>query len=120
MKGFEVEYTSKEQDGTIFYRYKYLDCRFWFSQKPNGNIYMVHIENEKYPQIEFYADFTEDDSYLKRIRVHIPHAEIASDSDFDKFNKMLCHVCNLRDILQCFFEKSEHAKLYYENHKEEE
>lgn len=27
MKGFEIEYTSKEEDGTIFYRYKYQECK---------------------------------------------------------------------------------------------
>lgn len=118
MKGFEIEYTSKEEDGTIFYRYKYLDCRFWFSQKPNGNIYMVHIESVEYPQIEFYADFNECGFYPSGIRVNIPRCEITKYSDFDKFNKMVCHVCNLREILQYFFEKSEHAKLYYDNHKE--
>lgn len=53
MKGFEIEYTSKEEDETIFYRYRYLDCRFWFSRKPNGNIYMVHIESVEYPQQEY-------------------------------------------------------------------
>ena len=118
MKEFEIDYTSKEKDGTIFYRYKYLDCRFWFSQKSNGNIYAVHIESVEYPQIDFYADFNEYDFYPSKIRVNIPRCEITTHSDFDKFNKMVSHVCNLREELQYFFEKSEHAKLYYNSHRE--
>ena len=120
MKGYKLEYTKKAEDGAVFYRYRYCDCRFWFSQTVAGKIWAVHIENETYPDIEFYADDREEEGYPRKIRFRIPSAEIASDIDYERFNKMLCHLGSVRDGIQYFFEKSEHAKLYYNNHKEKD
>lgn len=118
MKEFKLEYTKKEQDGSVFYQYSYDDCRFWFSQKPNGNIYGVTVENNMHPQVDFYVEDGEYDFYPQIVRMNIPRVQITSETGMEKFNRMVQDVCKLRQALQNFFETSEHAKLYRENHKE--
>lgn len=118
----KLEYELHEKDQTAggFYRYRFGETQFWFTQNPDGNIFAVSIRNEKYPDIDFYADDTVNQYYPNRIRFHIPHAEICSYKDEDSFNRKFQYCCNVRSTIQNFFEISPHARLYYENHKNKE
>lgn len=118
----KLEYELHEKDQTAggFYRYRFGETQFWFTQNPDGEIFGVSISNEKYPDTEFYSDDTVNQYYPNRIRFHMPHAEISSYKDEDRFNRKFQYCCNVRSTLQTFFEISSHARLYWENHKDKE
>lgn len=121
MKGFERELKLQGENeiaGT-FYRYNFGETQFWFTQKSDGKILAVSIRNKRYPDVEFFADDTKNQYYPNRIRFCMPHKEISSYKDEDEFNHMFQYLCEVRNELQDFFERSGHARLYQTKHIEE-
>lgn len=126
MMGFVLE-LKNEYSNSNFYRYRINNTVFWFSQNlETGNIYHVSVRDEKYPDIEFYVDDyiegkgSENKFYPTQVRFRLPHQTIKSYKDENEFNYMFQYLCLVRSSLQGFFESSEHAKLYWEKHKEVE
>ena len=102
-----------------FYSYKFDETQVLFRQFPEGEIFSVCIRNDRYPNIEFYADDTGESYYPTKIRFIMPRIEISSYDDENKFNCMFQYLCTVKRKLDDFFQVSKHAKLYYKYHKYE-
>lgn len=72
-----------------FYRYRFDRTIFWFRQEPDGSIRTVNISDEKYPDIEFYADIAPDTLYPYQIRFRLPPVVICSYKDEDRFTLLV-------------------------------
>ena len=117
MVGFDLEFTRDDKDN-VYYRYRMNSTLFWFWQhKSSGEICRVIIEDEKYPSIPFYVDGF---PYPTRVSFTMPAQEISSYKDETEYNKMFQYLCLVRSQLMRFFETSEHARLFWENHKDKE
>ena len=112
----KLELKKQNDDGSIFYRYREEDCVFWFSQYNNGHIYRVNINGGD--SIEYYA--IEDDTYYpKHFYFIVPSVKISSIKEYDEFNKQIQKAEWIRFMLESFFARSEHGRLYFEKHNKE-
>lgn len=105
------------EKNSIFYRYRYETCVFWFSQnQTNGNIYRVDISDEQYDDVGYYSDDTEDRFYPTNIRVIFPRSVVKNDNDYTELNKKVQYCCLRRHAIEDFLLSSEHYKLWLEKH----
>lgn len=105
------------EKNSIFYRYRYETCVFWFSQdQTNGNIYRVDISDEQYDDVGYYSDDTEDRFYPTNIKVVIPKFVVKNDNDYTELNKKVQYCCLRRHAIEDFLLSGEHYKLWLEKH----
>lgn len=106
----KVDETSQE----TFYRYRLDDTVFWFSQKDNGNIYMVYVAPPKGLGIELYV-YSVNCYYPDTFILSFPSMQLESHIDYMKFMRKLQKAEKTLTIIRRFFEESDHAKLYKDN-----
>lgn len=105
------------EKNSIFYRYRYETCVFWFSQdQTNGNIYAVSIYDEQYDDVEYHAYDTEDKFYPTEIIVRIPRSIIKNDNDYTALNKKVQYCCLRRHAIEDFLFSGDHYRLWVEKH----
>lgn len=115
----KIEPAQGEKNNSIFYRYRYETCIFWFSQnQTNGNIIQISIYDEQYDDVEYRAYDTEDRFYPTEIIVRIPRSIIKNDNDYTELNKKVQYCCLRRHAIEDFLLSGEHYKLWLEKHGE--
>lgn len=115
---FKLEHYNN-REGSIFYKYRFNKTLFSFCQRKNGDVLNVAVIDLEYPEAEFYADGTKERYYPDRIRFIIPSKTIASYEDEEEFNRMFQYLRSVRSELDRFFALSNHARLWWDNHKGE-
>lgn len=115
----QLELKKEDEDGSIFYRYKSIEygCIFWFSQYNNGNIYRVDVEaNDGI----VYNPVPGDTYYPTHFYFYVPPTRIFSRQDYEDHLNTLLNAERIRFMLESFFTRSVHYKLYLEKHNKEE
>ena len=102
---------------SIFYRYRYETCIFWFSQdQTNGNIYKVNIFDKQYGDVAYYSDDTENRFYPTNIEVVIPRSAVKNDNDYTELNKKVQYCCLRRHAIEDFLLSGDHYRFWVEKH----
>lgn len=115
----QLELKKETEDGSIFYRYRSIEygCIFWFSQYNNGNIYRVDVKTND--DIE-YCSVRDNNYYPTHFYFNVPPVRIFSRQDYENHLNILLNAERIRFMLESFFTRSVHYKLYLEKHNKEE